>query len=140
MLVPVGLLLGIVLAFGRLYHEGEMGRYPGLRRQRNSLKQPRFTVTDGPARRPAGLELALELSHPGRPLVSVAAQRRVRDAELETAASSRAGFATLTGDSDAVFYAGGVDADGTLRDVFAQAQPRRAGGDRRRGPGATRGE
>jgi lipopolysaccharide export system permease protein len=114
-LVPVGLLLGIVLAFGRLYHESEMVAIQacGVSVIRSSAPILVLTITLAVLLGWLALELAPRAAAHVQSLRSVA----MRDAEFGNLEPGR--FHTF-GDSDAVFYAGGVDADGTLRDVFVK--------------------
>jgi lipopolysaccharide export system permease protein len=114
-LVPVGLLLGIVLAFGRLYHESEMVAIQacGVSVIRSSAPILVLTIVLAVLLGWLALELAPRAAAHVQSLRSVA----MRDAEFGNLEPGR--FHTF-GDSDAVFYAGGVDADGTLRDVFVK--------------------
>jgi len=113
-LVPVGLLLAIVLAFGRLYHESEMVAVHACGISVARLSVPLLALTSLLAVLLAWLSLDLA---PG-------AAARVQ--ELRSVASRDAEFGNLepgrfhTFGSNAVFYAGGVDRDGTLRDVFVK--------------------
>jgi lipopolysaccharide export system permease protein len=112
-LVPVGLLLGIVLAFGRLYHESEMVAIQacGVSVIRSSAPVLVLTTVLAVLLGWLALELAPDAAAHVQSLRSVA----TRDAEL---GNLEPGSFHTFGDSDAVFYAGGVDPDGTLRDVF----------------------
>jgi len=114
-LVPVGLLLGIVLALGRLYHESEMAavRACGI----------------GPGRllRPIGI-LTVAVTALLSWAVLVAAPQaygRVEDIKREAVRAGEFGllepgkFHTFAGGS-AVLYAESADPDGTLRKVFLQ--------------------
>jgi lipopolysaccharide export system permease protein len=114
-LVPVGLLLGIVLAFGRLYHESEMVAIQacGVGVARSSA--PIFVLTTVLALLLGWL--ALELAPNAAAHVQTLRSVATREAEFGSLEPGR--FHTF-GDSDAVFYAGGVDPDGTLRDVFVK--------------------
>jgi len=116
-LVPVGLLIGIVLALGRLYHESEMAaiRACGV----------------GPARllRPIGLMTAV-VSAALAWATLVAAPQAFERAELikrEALRTAEFGllepgkFHTFAGGSG-VFYAEASEPDGTLKRVFVQRQ------------------
>jgi len=116
-LVPVGLLIGIVLALGRLYHESEMAaiRACGI----------------GPGRllRPVGLLAAVVAGLLAWATLGLA-PRAVERAELikrEALRSAEFGllepgkFHTFAGGT-AVFYAESADKDGTLHRVFVQRQ------------------
>lgn len=114
-IVPFGLLFAVVLAFGRLYHESEMAAIRacgvGLRR----LYVPVMMVV---------AVLAVALAWLSLDLGPRAAQRvqelravASRDARIVNLESGR--FRSLGGEGG-VFYAGGADPDGTLRDVFVK--------------------
>jgi len=117
LLLPIGLLLAIVLALGRLYHESEMAaaRACGVGPQR--LYRPVFLLALVVAAALAWLALV------AAPQSSAQAQelRRTafRDAQFGKLEAGR--FRTFSG-GRAVFYAESVDADGTLRNVFVQRQ------------------
>jgi len=116
-LVPVGLLLGIVLALGRLYHESEMAaiRACGI----------------GPGRllRPVGVMTAIVGGLLAWSTLALAphAVARAEGIKREAMRSGEFGllepgkFHTFAGGT-AVFYAESADADGTLRRVFVQRQ------------------
>lgn len=120
-LIPVGLLLAIVLGFGRLYHESEMAAVHACGIGLGRLYLPVLALTVVLA----GLLAWLSLS-----LAPQAAQRvqelrvsALRDAQFGNLEPGR--FRTIGG-SGAVLYASAADADGTLRDVFVK----RSRGDR----------
>jgi lipopolysaccharide export system permease protein len=118
-LIPVGLLIGIVLALGRLYHESEMAavRACGI----------------GPGRllRPIGLLAAGVTALLGWIALSAAPQAfgKAQDIRREALRAAEIGmlepgkFHTFAGGS-AVFYAESSDPDGTLRHVFLQHRDR----------------
>ncbi len=114
-LVPVGLLLGIVLAFGRLYHESEMAAIHacgvGLKRLYGPVMLLAVVLT--------GLLTWLTLDVSPRAAERVQELRAVasRDARFVNLEAGR--FRSLGGDG-AVFYAASVDEDGTLREVFVK--------------------
>lgn len=114
-LVPVGLLLAIVLSFGRLYHESEMAAVQACGIGVARLSVPLLALT---------AVLALLLGWLSLDLAPRAAARMqevrsiaTRDATLGDLEPGR--FHTFGG-SEGVLYAGGADADGTLRDVFVK--------------------
>jgi lipopolysaccharide export system permease protein len=114
-LVPVGLLLGIVLGFGRLYHESEMAAIHacgvGLRR----LYAPVLLLAVVLA---GGLTwLVLDLSPRSAERVQQLRAVASRDAQFVSLEPGR--FRSLGGE-DAVFYAAGAEPDGTLREVFVK--------------------
>jgi lipopolysaccharide export system permease protein len=120
-LIPIGLLLAIVLAFGRLYHESEMAAVHACGIGLGRLYLPVMTLTVVLA----GLLTWLSLS------LAPDSARRVQ--ELRAFALRDAQFGNLEpgrfraiGGSGAVIYATAADSDGTLRDVFVK----RSRGDR----------
>ncbi|HEY7378169.1 MAG TPA: LPS export ABC transporter permease LptF, partial [Steroidobacteraceae bacterium] len=114
-LVPVGLLLAIVLAFGRLYHESEMAAVNACGVSVARLSAPLLALTTVLAALLGwlSLDLAPRAADRVQQLRSVA----TREAEFSNFEPGR--FHTFGG-SDGVFYAGGVEPDGTLRDVFVK--------------------
>jgi lipopolysaccharide export system permease protein len=114
-LVPVGLLLAIVLAFGRLYHESEMAAVHACGVGVGRLYLPVFSLT---------IVLACMLAWLALVMTPHAAQRvqelrgeALRDAQFGNLEPGR--FRTVGG-AGVVFYAAAVDRDGTLRDVFVK--------------------
>lgn len=112
-LIPVGLLLAIVLAFGRLYHEGEMAAVHACGVGLLRLYLPVLSLTFLLAGFLAWL--ALELAPRAAERVQALRATALRDAQFGNLEPGR--FRTVGG-SGAVFYAAAIDADGTLRDVF----------------------
>ncbi len=114
-LVPVGLLLGIVLAFGRLYHESEMAAIQACGIGMRRLYTPVMMLTVVLA----GLLtwLALELSPRAAQRVQELRAVATRDAQFISLEPGR--FRSL-GASGGVFYAAAADDDGTLRQVFVK--------------------
>jgi lipopolysaccharide export system permease protein len=113
-LIPVGLLLAIMLAFGRLYHESEMAAVHACGVGVGRLYVPVLGFTVVLAAFLAWLSLTLAPD----------AARRVQD--LRTVAMREGQFNLepgrfrTFGSSGAVFYAAAVDSDGTLHDVFVK--------------------
>jgi lipopolysaccharide export system permease protein len=113
--IPVGLLLGIVLALGRLYHESEMAALRAC------------GVGPGRLLRPVGI-LALAVTALLGWLALDAAPRSFgRAQQIQREALKAAEFGMLEpgkfhtfARGSAVFYAESVDPDGTLRRVFLQ--------------------
>lgn len=114
-LIPVGLLLAIVLAFGRLYHESEMAAVHACGIGELRLYVPVLSLTFVLAALLAWLALALapRAAERVQELRSVA----LRDAQFGNLEPGR--FRTFGG-SGAVFYAAAVARDGTLEDVFVK--------------------
>ena len=115
LLIPIGLLLGIVLALGRLYHESEMAALRAC------------GVGPGRLLRPVGL-LALGVTALLAWLALAAAPRafgQLEGIKREAIKAAEFGmlepgkFHTFAGGTS-VFYAESADADGTLRRVFLQ--------------------
>jgi lipopolysaccharide export system permease protein len=114
-LVPVGLLLAIVLAFGRLYHESEMSAVHACGVSVLRLYVPVLSLT---------IVLAGLLAWLALVMTPHAAQRvqelrgtALRDAQFGNLEPGR--FRTVGG-AGVVFYAAAVENDGTLRDVFVK--------------------
>jgi lipopolysaccharide export system permease protein len=116
-LVPVGLLIGIVLALGRLYHESEMAAIRAC------------GVGPGRLLRPIGLLTAVVSALLAWATLVLAphAVARAEGIKREALRSGEFGllepgkFHTFAGGS-AVFYAESSDPDGTLHRVFVQRQ------------------
>jgi len=120
-LIPVALLLAVVLAFGRLYHESEMAAIQacgiGLRR----LYVPVLGLSVVLAVFLAWLSLSLTPSAVQK--VQELRASAVRDAQFGSLTPGK--FRTIGG-SGAVLYASTAGADDTLREVFVK----RSRGDR----------
>jgi lipopolysaccharide export system permease protein len=114
-LIPVGLLLAIVLAFGRLYHESEMAAIHACGIGVGRLYVPVLVLTVLLAAFLAWLALVLAPHAAARVqnLLTVA----MRDAQFGDLEPGR--FRTF-GSAGAVFYASAADPDGTLRGVFVR--------------------
>jgi lipopolysaccharide export system permease protein len=115
LLLPVGILLGITLALGRLYHESEMAalRACGV----------------GPWRllRPIGMLAIAVMTLCAWAVLGLAPSAFARAQMLQKSAIQAAEFGLLEAGKfhsfahgTAVFYAESADADGTLRKVFVQ--------------------
>jgi lipopolysaccharide export system permease protein len=117
LVVPVGLLLGVVLALGRLYHDSEMTALQAC----GAGDRPVLVPVLGFSVVLAGLLGALSLH------VSPAASARML--ELRSEALRAGQFAPVTagrfrtfGGGSTVVYAQGADGDGTLRRVFVERE------------------
>jgi lipopolysaccharide export system permease protein len=117
LVVPVGLLLGVVLALGRLYHDSEMTALQAC----GSGNRPVLVPVLGFSVVLAVLLGALSLH------VSPAASARML--ELRSEALRAGQFAPVTagrfrtfGGGSTVVYAQGADRDGTLRRVFVERE------------------
>jgi len=115
-LLPVGLLLGVVLAFGRLYHDSEMAAALACGAGAQSLYLPvallAVVVTAGLA----WLTLVIAPQATGQVL-------SLRNAALhagQLAPIAPRKFRTFGGGTNAVVYAQEVNADGTLGHVFVE--------------------
>jgi lipopolysaccharide export system permease protein len=113
--MPVGLLLGVVLAFGRLYHDSEMAAA--------------LACGVGPSRIywPVGILAALVTVVIGWLSLFVSPAMFARTLELRTAAFQAGRFAPVAagkfrsfGGADFVVYAEGSSPDGALENVFVQ--------------------
>lgn len=118
-LIPVGLLLGIVLALGRLYHESEMAAIRACGVGTTRLLRPIAVL----AAVVVGVLAWLALD--------AAPQAYARAQEIRREALRQAQFGMLEpgkfhtfASGDAVFYAEAADPDGTLRRVFVQRRVR----------------
>jgi lipopolysaccharide export system permease protein len=114
-LMPIGLLLGVVLAYGRLYHDTEMAAMLACGVGRATLYVPVTILAVLITLLMAWLTLA------------VAPDAIARSLSLRSAALQAGQFAPIApgrfrtfGGSDAVVYAEGVEPDGTLTNVFVQ--------------------
>jgi lipopolysaccharide export system permease protein len=114
-LIPIGLLLGIVLAFGRLYHDSEMAAALACGVGPSTLYVPVSLVAVVVTATMAWLTLFL------------APEAIARSLSLRNAALQQGQFAPVApgrfrtfGGSDVVVYAEGVEPDGTLTNVFVE--------------------
>jgi lipopolysaccharide export system permease protein len=114
-LLPVGLLLGVVLAFGRLYHDSEMAAA--------------FACGAGPTHVYAPVALLAVLVTAGLAWLTLAAapSATARAMGLRSAALRAGQFAPIAsgkfrsfGGGNAVVYAQDVNPDGTLANVFVE--------------------
>ena len=114
-LLPVGLLLGVVLAFGRLYHDSEMAAA--------------FACGAGPANVYAPVALLAVLVTAGLAwlTLSLAPDATARALSLRSEALRAGQFAPIAsgkfrsfGGGNAVVYAQDVNRDGTLANVFVE--------------------
>jgi lipopolysaccharide export system permease protein len=115
LVLPVGLLLGIVLALGRLYHDSEMTASQACGAGSRPVMLPVLTFTALLAALLAVLSLYVAPAAAGRWL------------ELRSEALRAGQFAPITagkfrmfGGGSTVVYAQGADRDGTLRHVFVE--------------------
>ena len=115
-LIPVGMLLAVVLALGRLYYESEMSAARACGFGPASLCLPIIALAVPVAALLAWLTLDVA------PRSTARAQKvradAMRDAEFGRLESGR--FRTFGGHG--VFYAGSVGPDGVLHDVFVERQ------------------
>ena len=116
LVVPVGLLLGIVLALGRLYHDSEMTAAQACGAGSRPVLVPvlGFTAVLALA---AGGAVACTWRRPPRAACSSCAARRCAPASSRP---SRAGRFRMFGGGSTVVYAQGADPDGTLQRVFVE--------------------
>ena len=114
-LIPVGLLLGIVLALGRLYHESEMAALRACGVGPGRLLRPIGLFALGVTALLAWLALAAAPEAFNR--AQQIRREALKSAEFGLLEPGR--FHTFS-HGRAVFYAESVDPDGTLRRVFLQ--------------------
>ncbi|HEY1284409.1 MAG TPA: LPS export ABC transporter permease LptF, partial [Steroidobacteraceae bacterium] len=114
-IMPVGLLLGVVLAFGRLYHDSEMAAALACGVGPSAMYVPVSLLTVLVTVIMAWLTLFL------------APESIARSLSLRATALQQGQFAPVApgrfrtfGGSDVVVYAEDVDPDGTLRNVFVE--------------------
>ncbi len=114
-LLPVGLLLGVMLAFGRLYHDSEMTAVLACGVDRWRVYAPVMVLALAVAAAVAWLTLF------------AAPEAAARVMQLRASALQAGEFAPIApgkfrsfGGGSAVFYAQTADADGTLRGVFVK--------------------
>ncbi len=114
-IMPVGLLLGVVLAFGRLYHDSEMAAALACGVGPSAMYVPVSLVALLVTTLMAWLTLFLAPASIARTLSLQRAA--VQQGQFSPIAPGR--FRTFGG-SDAVVYAEGVEPDGTLTNVFVE--------------------
>jgi lipopolysaccharide export system permease protein len=114
-ILPIGLMLGVMLALGRLYHDSEMTAATACGVSPLHISRPILLVASSVALLVALLSL----------WISPWAAERVR--EVRSAAVQAGDYAVITpgrfrsfGTSGVVVYAQSKDADGTLRNVFVK--------------------
>ena len=114
-LVPIGLLLGVVLAFGRLYHDSEMTAVLacGVRPSRVYVPVMALALILMGVLAWLSLEVAPEAMARVLDLRNVA----LRAGQVSAVAPGRF---RIFGAGDAVVYAQGANADGTLSNVFVE--------------------
>jgi lipopolysaccharide export system permease protein len=114
-IIPVGLLLGVVLAFGRLYHDSEMAATLACGAGPSRIYGPVVALALVLAGSVAWLTLELAPAATARAL----ALRTLAVQSGRFSAIAPGKFRTFGGDS-AVVFAGGVDAEGNLTDIFVE--------------------
>jgi len=115
--VPIGLLLAVMLALGRLYHESEMTAIRACGVGPSRLYRPVFMLAV-----PVALGLAwltFEVGPAARTAAEVLRSRAMSDAQFGRLEAGT--FRTFAAGS-AVFYAARNEPDGTLGEVFVQRQ------------------
>jgi lipopolysaccharide export system permease protein len=114
-IIPVGLLLGVVLAFGRLYHDSEMAAALACGAGPSRIYGPVVALALVLSGSVAWLTLELAPEATARALTL----RNLAVQSGRFAAIAPGKFRTFGGDS-AVVFAGGVDADGNLTQIFVE--------------------
>jgi lipopolysaccharide export system permease protein len=115
LILPVGLLLGIVLGLGRLYHDSEMSAAQACGAGSRPVLVPVLSFTAVLAVFLAVLSLQVSPAAAGR--VLDLRREALRAGQFSPIAPGK--FSTFGGGSTVV-YAQGADADGTLTRVFVQ--------------------
>lgn len=115
LLVPIGILLAVMLALGRLYHESEMTAVSACGVGPARLYLPVYALALPLA---VGLAwLTFEVGPVARDSAEELRGKAMRDAQF---GKLEAGVFRTFGDGRAVFYAERSDADGRLANVFVQ--------------------
>ncbi len=114
-LMPIGLLLGVVLAYGRLYHDSEVAAALACGVGRSVLYVPVIILTIIVTAAMGWLTLFVAPDATAQTLSL--RQTALRAGQFAPIAPGR--FRTFGG-SDAVVYAEGVEGDGTLTNVFVE--------------------
>ena len=114
-LMPIGLLLGVVLAFGRLYHDSEMAAALACGTGPSTMYVPVSLLAVVVTAVMSWLTLSLAPA-------SIAQSLSLRKAALQQGqfAPVAPGRFRTFGSSDVVVYAEGVEPDGTLTNVFVE--------------------
>ena len=114
-IVPVGLLLGVVLAYGRLYHDSEMAAALACGVGRSTLYGPVTVLTVGITLMMTVLTLFIEPN-------AIAKSLSLRKTAVQAGqfAPILPGRFRTFGSSDAVVYAEGTDDNGNLTNVFVE--------------------
>ena len=115
LIVPVGLLLGIVLALGRLYHDSEMTAAQACGAGARPVLVPMLAFTAVLAALLAVLSMHIAPAAAGRML-----ELRSEALRAGQFAPISAGRFRMFGGGSTVVYAQGAEPDGTLRRVFVQ--------------------
>ena len=114
-IVPVGLLLAIVMAFGRLYHDSEMTSLEACGYGSSRLLKPLLGFAAVIAAGLAWLSFVQVPWADGH--AQLLRQSAIRNAQFGSLDAGR--FRTFSG-GDAVFYAESVDSKGVLHNVFVE--------------------
>jgi lipopolysaccharide export system permease protein len=114
-IIPVGLLLGVVLAFGRLYHDSEMAAALACGIGRSRIYGPVVALAVVLSGFVAWLTLELAPEATARALTL--RNLAVQSGRFSAIAPGK--FRTFGGDS-AVVFAGGMDGDGNLTEIFVE--------------------
>lgn len=115
-LIPLGLFLGIMLAFGRLYHESELTAMRACGLSNRHLLRPVLSLAVIAAALLVWLTLQVAPSASQR-AVDIRSQA-VREARFASLQPGK--FRSFGDNNDIVFYAESVDAQGVLRNVYAE--------------------
>lgn len=114
-LVPIGMLLAVVIALGRLYHESEMTAVRACGTGPERLYLPVMTLALAVA---AGVAwLAFDVTPAARTAAEALRQEAFRNAQFGRLEAGK--FRSFAGGT-AVFYAERADADGVLYNVFLE--------------------
>lgn len=115
-LIPVGLFLAIMLALGRLYHESELTAMQACGLSNRALLKPILLLAIVASGLLAWLAFQVVPQSAQRAL-DIRSQA-IRDARFARLPANK--FVSFNGSSRIVFYAEDVDADGVLKNIYAE--------------------
>lgn len=115
-LIPVGLFLAIMLALGRLYHESELTAMQACGLGNSALLKPVLVLAVIATGVLAWLSFEV-VPHSAQQALDIRS-KAIRDARFARLPANK--FVSFNGASRIVFYAEDVDAEGVLKNVYAE--------------------